>query len=180
MLKLTELAPDILEALAKDEITTEHCQSLALESDQKRQVEVLESARKRSWNNEVSVSSIRNLITSEEVSTNGDKFRFVGEAAFSPEEIRVDLFSSENGGYVRVLLSIPPCWKNCRVSRNTFAKQKAGHGAMAALNRFLTTGRILKSGVCMLSRLWHIPKPNRNDLPSLHNAKKNSKYKIPG
>ncbi|HDT6584999.1 TPA: ParB/RepB/Spo0J family partition protein, partial [Raoultella ornithinolytica] len=101
MLKLTELAPDILEALAKDEITTEHCQSLALESDQKRQVEVLESARKRSWNNEVSVSSIRNLITSEEVSTNGDKFRFVGEAAFSPEEIRVDLFSSENGGYVK-------------------------------------------------------------------------------
>ncbi|HBW1631629.1 TPA: ParB/RepB/Spo0J family partition protein [Klebsiella quasipneumoniae] len=101
MLKLTELAPAILEALAKNEITTEHCQALALESDQKRQVEVLESARKRSWNNEVSVSSIRNLITSEEVSTNGDKFRFVGEAAFSPEEIRVDLFSSENGGYVK-------------------------------------------------------------------------------
>ncbi|MDZ0368796.1 ParB/RepB/Spo0J family partition protein, partial [Klebsiella pneumoniae] len=93
MLKLTELAPEILAALAKDEITTEHCQALALESDQKRQVEVLESARKRSWNNEVSVSSIRNLITSEEVSTNGDKFRFVGEAAFSPDEIRVDLFS---------------------------------------------------------------------------------------
>jgi hypothetical protein len=62
MLKLTELAPEILAALAKDEITTEHCQALALESDQKRQVEVLESARKRSWNNEVSVSSIRNLI----------------------------------------------------------------------------------------------------------------------
>lgn len=101
MLKLTELAPEILAALAKDEITTEHCQALALESDQKRQVEVLESARKRSWNNEVSVSSIRSLITSEEVSTNGDKFRFVGEAAFSPDEIRVDLFSSENGGYVK-------------------------------------------------------------------------------
>ncbi|HBV7085030.1 TPA: ParB/RepB/Spo0J family partition protein, partial [Klebsiella pneumoniae] len=96
MLKLTELAPEILAALAKDEITTEHCQALALESDQKRQVEVLESARKRSWNNEASVSSIRNLIISEEVSTNGDKFRFVGEAAFSPDEIRVDLFSSEN------------------------------------------------------------------------------------
>ncbi|KPS36664.1 hypothetical protein, partial [Klebsiella variicola] len=75
--------------------------ALALESDQKRQVEVPESARKRSWNNEVSVSSIRNLIISEEVSTNGDKFRFVGEAAFSPDEIRVDLFSSENGGYVK-------------------------------------------------------------------------------
>ncbi|HHM2195173.1 TPA: ParB/RepB/Spo0J family partition protein, partial [Klebsiella pneumoniae] len=30
MLKLTELAPEILAALAKDEITTEHCQALAL------------------------------------------------------------------------------------------------------------------------------------------------------
>ncbi len=102
MLKLTELAPEILAALAKDEITTEHCRGTG--------------ARKRSetpgwkcWNppangprnNEVSVSSIRNLITSEEVSTNGDKFRFVGEAAFSPDEIRVDLFSSENRGYVK-------------------------------------------------------------------------------
>ena len=101
MLKLTELAPDILDALAKDEITTEHCQALALENDQTRQVEVLAAARKRGWNNEPSVTTIRDLITSEEVSTTGKKFRFVGEAAFSPEEIRVDLFSSETGGFVK-------------------------------------------------------------------------------
>ncbi|WP_395306072.1 ParB/RepB/Spo0J family partition protein [Enterobacter sp. ECC-019] len=101
MLKLTELAPEILDALAKDEITTEHCQALALENDQTRQVEVLATARKRGWNNEPSVTTIRDLITTEEVSTTGNKFRFVGEAAFSPEEIRVDLFSSETGGFVK-------------------------------------------------------------------------------
>ncbi|EPL2251492.1 ParB/RepB/Spo0J family partition protein [Klebsiella aerogenes] len=101
MLKLTELAPEILDALAKDQITTEHCQALALENDQARQVEVLATACKRGWNNEPSVTTIRDLITTEEVSTTGNKFRFVGEAAFSPEEIRVDLFSSETGGFVK-------------------------------------------------------------------------------
>lgn len=163
MLKLTELAPEILAALAKDEITTEHCRALALESDQKRRGSA--GIRPQTVpNNEVSVSSIRNLIISEEVSTNGDKFRFVGEAAFSPDEIRVDLFSSENGGYVKVHRSIPPCWKNCRTSRSTSAKRKAGHGVMVVLTRFHTTGRTLKSGACMLSRLWNIPKPNQNVL----------------
>nr|QTX14419.1 putative ParB-like nuclease [Klebsiella pneumoniae] len=108
-------------------------------------MEVLESARKRSWNNEVSVSSIRNLIISEEVSTNGDKFRFVGEAAFSPDEIRVDLFSSENGGYVKsASLDTALLEKNCRTSRSTSAKRKAGHGVMVVLTRFHTTGRTLK------------------------------------
>ncbi|WP_200780778.1 ParB/RepB/Spo0J family partition protein [Klebsiella oxytoca] len=102
MLKLTELAPEILEALAKDEITTEHCQALALENDQARQIEVLETARKRAWNREPSVATIRELITNEEVSTKGNKFRFVGESAFSPEEIRLDLFSAENGAYVKI------------------------------------------------------------------------------
>lgn len=165
MLKLTELAPEILAALAKDEITTEHCQALALESDQKRQVEVLESARKRSWNNEVSVSSIRNLIISEEVSTNGDKFRFVGEAAFSPDEIRVDLFSSENGGYVKsASLDTALLEKLQNIAGAPSAKRKAGHGVMVVLTLFHTTGRTLKSGACMLSRLWNIPKPNQNVL----------------
>lgn len=179
MLKLTELAPEILDALAKDEITTEHCQALALENDQARQVEVLATARKRGWNNEPSVTTIRDLITTEEVSTTGNKFRFVGEAAFSPEEIRVDLFSSETGGFVKVLLSIPPCWKNCRTSRSTSAKQKAGHGVMVVLTRFLTTGRTLKSGVCSLFLLLNIPGQNQNVLRSWKHWKRSMKTRTP-
>ncbi len=47
MLKLTELAPEILAALAKDEITTEHTGTGARKRSE-TPVEVLESARKRS------------------------------------------------------------------------------------------------------------------------------------
>ncbi|EIL7557090.1 ParB/RepB/Spo0J family partition protein, partial [Escherichia coli] len=42
MLKLADLAPVILDALAEDRITTEHCQALALENDTARQVQVFE------------------------------------------------------------------------------------------------------------------------------------------
>ncbi|EOR6337129.1 ParB/RepB/Spo0J family partition protein, partial [Escherichia coli] len=43
MLKLADLAPVILDALAEDRITTEHCQALALENDTARQVQVFEA-----------------------------------------------------------------------------------------------------------------------------------------
>ncbi|ENC26283.1 putative parB-like partition protein [Escherichia coli P0299438.7] len=47
MLKLADLAPVILDALAEDRITTEHCQALALENDTARQVQVFEAACSR-------------------------------------------------------------------------------------------------------------------------------------
>ncbi|ECM5949998.1 ParB/RepB/Spo0J family partition protein [Salmonella enterica subsp. enterica serovar Typhimurium] len=72
MLKLAGLAPVILEALAADKITTEHCQALALEDNPDRQVSTL----------------------------NNSKYTFVGEKAFSGDEIRADLFSDEQGGFV--------------------------------------------------------------------------------
>ncbi|EDJ8987799.1 chromosome partitioning protein ParB [Salmonella enterica subsp. diarizonae] len=44
---------------------------------------------------------IRNLITESEVPTlNNSKYTFVGEKAFSGDEIRADLFSDEQGGFV--------------------------------------------------------------------------------
>ncbi|ENT7030782.1 ParB/RepB/Spo0J family partition protein [Salmonella enterica] len=101
MLKLAGLAPVILEALAEDKITTEHCQALALEDNPERQVQVYEAACRESWNNKPEVRVIRNLITESEVPThNNSKFRFVGENAFSADEVRADLFSEEQGGFV--------------------------------------------------------------------------------
>ncbi|TDN51514.1 ParB/RepB/Spo0J family partition protein [Scandinavium goeteborgense] len=105
MLKLAGLEPSVLEALAKDELTTEHCHALALESDPARQAEVLETARKSAWNGVPTVQGIRNLIIESDVSTTNPMFDFVGEAAFSDTDIRRDLFSENEGGYVdRVLL----------------------------------------------------------------------------
>jgi len=104
MLKLADLAPVILEALASDELTTEHCHALALESDPARQVQVLEAARQKGWNNKPEVRDIRSLITESEVTTDCAKFRFVGEAAFRDGEIRRDLFSADDGGFVDTVL----------------------------------------------------------------------------
>ncbi|EAQ9997864.1 ParB/RepB/Spo0J family partition protein [Salmonella enterica] len=101
MLKLAGLAPVILEALAADKITTEHCQALALEDNPDRQVQVYEAACREGWNNKPEVCVIRNLITDSQVSTlNNSKYTFVGEKAFSGDEIRADLFSDEQGGFV--------------------------------------------------------------------------------
>ena len=101
MLKLADLAPVILDALAEDRITTEHCQALALENDTARQVQVFEAACQSGWGGKPEVRVIRNLITESEVAVAGNsKFRFVGADAFSPDELRTDLFSDDEGGYV--------------------------------------------------------------------------------
>lgn len=102
MLKLASLAPEIIEALAKDELTTEHCHALALDTDHARQREVLAAAIKDGWNGKPTVHTIKNLMTSGEVSThNNAKFAFVGgEAAFDDADIRRDLFSDVQGGFV--------------------------------------------------------------------------------
>lgn len=101
MLKLADLAPVILDALAEDRITTEHCQALALENDTARQVQVFEAACQSGWGGKPDVRVIRNLITESEVAVAGNsKFRFVGADAFSPDDLRTDLFSDDGDGYV--------------------------------------------------------------------------------
>ncbi len=134
MLKLADLAPVILDApLAEDRITTEHCQALALENDTTRQVQVFEAACQSGWGGKPDVRVIRNLITESEVAVAGNsKFRFVGADAFSPDELRTDLFSDDGDGYVdRVGARCCPAGKTpgCRrVPR----KPKAGSGAPGA------------------------------------------------
>ena len=101
MLKLADLAPVILDALAEDRITTEHCQALALENDTTRQVQVFEAACQSGWGGKPEVQTIRRLVTESEVAVAGNsKFRFVGADAFSPDELRTDLFSDDGDGYV--------------------------------------------------------------------------------
>lgn len=118
MLKLADLAPVILDALAEDRITTEHCQALALENDTARQVQVFEAACQSGWGGKPEVQTIRRLVTESEVAVAGNsKFRFVGADAFSPDELRTDLFSDDEGGYVDcVALDASPAGKTpgCR------------------------------------------------------------------
>ncbi len=98
--ELADLAPVILDALAEDRITTEHCQALALENYTTRQVQVFEAACQSGWGGKPDVRVIRNLITESEVAVAGNsKFRFVGADA-STDELRTDLFSDDGDGYV--------------------------------------------------------------------------------
>lgn len=106
MLKLAGLAPSILDSLARDDLSTEHCHVLALEDSHERQLQVLEMATERSYNGKPQLNDIRNLITASEVRiADSRKFAFVGASAFADGQIRRDLFSEDNDGYVdRVLL----------------------------------------------------------------------------
>ena len=64
-------------------------------------VQVFEAACQSGWGGKPDVRVIRNLITESEVAVAGNsKFRFVGADAFSPDELRTDLFSDDEGGYV--------------------------------------------------------------------------------
>ncbi|CND13940.1 putative DNA-binding protein [Yersinia intermedia] len=106
MLKLAGLAPTILDSLARDDLSTEHCHVLALEDSHERQLQVLEMATERSYNGKPQLNDIRNLITASDVRiADSRKFAFVGASAFADGQIRRDLFSEDNDGYVdRVLL----------------------------------------------------------------------------
>ncbi|QXD01262.1 ParB/RepB/Spo0J family partition protein [Klebsiella sp. PL-2018] len=106
-LRLASLAPELLDGLAKDELTLEQCQALALEIDPQRQVVVWQSAREN-FGSGVSAEKLRRLITESEVSTQNNRmWDIVGEADYlaAGGEVRRDLFSQNEGGFVdKVLL----------------------------------------------------------------------------
>ncbi|ENH27226.1 putative parB-like partition protein [Escherichia coli P0304816.3] len=88
---------------------------LALENDTTRQVQVFEAACQSGWGGKPDVRVIRNLITESEVAVKDNtKFRFVGADAFSPDELRTDLFSET--GVCDRWRSMPPAGKTpgCR------------------------------------------------------------------
>lgn len=97
MLKLANLAPALLEKLAQDEIDVEQCQTLCLESDKTRQVQVFDSVYAE-WGS-APAHLLKNAITHSEVSITGSSFLFVGREAYESAGgvVREDLFSREEG-----------------------------------------------------------------------------------
>ncbi len=64
-------------------------------------VSLFEAACQSGWGGKPEAQTIRRLVTESEVAVAGNsKFRFVGADAFSPDELRTDLFSDDEGGYV--------------------------------------------------------------------------------
>jgi len=93
MLKIANLALSLMDRLALDEQTVEHCQALCLEDDHTRQIEILESV-KANWSN-ASAHLIKRAITETEISTDSAKFRFIGRDAYEAAGgcVREELFS---------------------------------------------------------------------------------------
>lgn len=97
MLKLANLAPVLMEKLAKDEINVEQCQALCLESDQARQVQVFDSVDAQ-WGS-APAHLLKKAITDTEISVSNFSFMFVGREAYEAAGgvVREDLFSQEEG-----------------------------------------------------------------------------------
>lgn len=97
MLKLSNLAPSLMDKLAQDELNVEQCQALCLEDDHTRQVEIYESV-KASWS-AAPAHLIKRAITETEIRTDSDKFIFIGREAYEAAGgcVREDLFSQQDG-----------------------------------------------------------------------------------
>ncbi|MCS3434326.1 ParB/RepB/Spo0J family partition protein [Klebsiella sp. BIGb0407] len=97
MLKLANLAPELLTLLAENKLDVEQCQALSLEPDQARQVEVYTRARE-SYNH-IPAHLLKRMITETEISVTAPRFVFVGREAYEAAggAVREDLFSAEEG-----------------------------------------------------------------------------------
>lgn len=97
MLKLANLAPVLLEKLSQDEINTEQCHALCLESCQERQVQIFDSVEAQ-WG-VAHPHLIKKAITDNEISITSSAFKFVGRETFEAAGgvVREDLFSQQEG-----------------------------------------------------------------------------------
>jgi len=74
MLKQANLALSLLDKLAQDELTVEHCPALCLEDDYARNVKTI-------WSN-VPIHLIKRAITETEISTDSAKLRLIGRGSY--------------------------------------------------------------------------------------------------
>lgn len=97
MLKLANLAPVLLEKLANDELDSDQCQALCLESCQERQVQVFDSVYAE-WG-AAPAHLLRKAITETEIPVTSSRFVFIGRDAYEAAGgvVREDLFSEEEG-----------------------------------------------------------------------------------
>ncbi len=105
---------------------------------------MFEAACQSGWGGKPEVQTIRRLVTESEVAVAGNsKFRFVGADAFSPDELRTDLFSDDEGGYVDcVALDAALLEKTPGLLLNTFGKPRAGDGVPDAWRPLVSAVRM--------------------------------------
>jgi len=105
-LKLANLAPALLDALARDELELEQCEALTLADSHERQMQVWEDA-KAQWNGRAPVAhTLRKMATDDKMPISHPMYVFVGEDAYTAAggELTADLFSDKDSTFVDAAL----------------------------------------------------------------------------
>ena len=94
MLRLSALAPSLIDLIAKDQLSLEAARALTLTDDHDQQVKVAKAANAHAH-------TIRRMLTTEKVDTTSGAFIFVGRDAYEAKggTITVDLFSQGVEGF---------------------------------------------------------------------------------
>lgn len=94
MLRLSALAPSLIDLIAKDQLSLEAARALTLTDDHDQQVKVCKAANGHAH-------TIRRMLTTEKVDTTSGAFLFVGRDAYEAKggTITVDLFSQGAEGF---------------------------------------------------------------------------------
>lgn len=97
MLKLANLAPELLSLLAENRLDVEQCQALSLENDPVRQVEIYE--RVKAQYSYAPAHMLKRAITDTEIGVNHSRFVFIGREMYESAGgvVREDLFSAQEG-----------------------------------------------------------------------------------
>ena len=105
-LKLANLAPFLLDALARDEITLEHCEVMTLADTHERQTQIWEEA-KIQWCGRIPVpQTLRKMVTDDKMAISHPMFEFVGEEAYTAAGgiLTADLFSDRDSTFADAAL----------------------------------------------------------------------------
>ncbi len=94
MLRLSALAPALIDLIAKDQLSLEAARALTLTDDHDTQVKVCKAANGQAH-------TIRRMLTTEKVDTTSGAFLFVGREAYEAKggTVTVDLFSEGSEGF---------------------------------------------------------------------------------
>ena len=94
MLRLSALAPSLIDLIAKDQLSLDAARALTLTDSHDSQVKVCKAANGQAH-------AIRRMLTTEKVATTSGAFLFVGEDAYAEKggTVTPDLFSEGSAGY---------------------------------------------------------------------------------
>ncbi|EOY4358629.1 ParB N-terminal domain-containing protein [Cronobacter sakazakii] len=103
-LKLANLAPSLLDALARDEISLEQCEVLTLADTHERQEQVWKEAVVQ-WR-DPAVQTLRKMVTDDKMAISHPMFEFVGEEAYTAAggTLTADLFSDRDSTFADAAL----------------------------------------------------------------------------